>query len=145
MLHSSCPMKMNRLSRLLELNSRVRLMSLGWEGMDGLLNTSLSDSSRSIFDLILNRITELSKGRWYPAKLGTCVKPRVNHIKDPIPLESLRSILESQIPIGTSKKKILTWKKRISSTLTAYESYVNRVCGSHSPAIAAGAKLLEAS
>lgn len=50
-------------------------------------------------------------------------------VKDPIPGEHLRSILESLFPKDSSKKDGEKWDKKISAIVSSYELYVNTVCG----------------
>jgi hypothetical protein len=53
------------------------------------------------------------------------IKPGCYHsVYYPIPLHHLKSILEELIPKSISKKEKVTWDRRISETIAAYEAYV---------------------
>ena len=50
-------------------------------------------------------------------------------VGDPIPVEDLRYILDSQVPKDISKTERIIWERNISATLSCYEEYCNTVCG----------------
>lgn len=65
-------------------------------------------------------------GEW----LSKDPSPHYYHwVKDPIPGEHLRSLLESVFPKDSSKKDGEKWDKKISAIVSSYELYVNTVCG----------------
>lgn len=50
-------------------------------------------------------------------------------IPDPIPCDSLRTLLISLEPQDLSLQDKKTWYKKIDDTVSCYEEYVNTVCG----------------
>jgi len=50
-------------------------------------------------------------------------------VNDPIPVDSLKTVLISLVPKDLSVKDQLKWDKKIYDIVSCYEEYVNTVCG----------------
>ena len=76
-------------------------------------------------NLILPTIGELPNEPypWYSDRVNDPIP------EDPIPGDSLRTLLISLEPKDLSIKDMLKWNKKIDETVSCYEEYVNTVCG----------------